>query len=323
MDLWRNLVPAIDRLLDVMRRLRDPENGCPWDIQQTFATIAPYTIEEAYEVADAIERNDLDDLKDELGDLLLQVVFHAQMASEQSVFNFDDVAQAIIDKMIRRHPHVFTDAKFTGMSDFKVSWEASKTAERAAKRKRAVAANIAELKVVGVANENVLAVTEGTPLQLNKQLADATSIAALGAMAQEALPDHQMGSALDGIALNLPALLRAEKLQKRAASVGFDWPEGEPVWDKLDEEVAEVQAAEADADEDGMEDEFGDLLFTVVNLIRRRGLDAEVALRRANKKFERRFRRVEIIAQTQQQAMDSLSIEELDRLWILAKNESR
>ena len=282
-------MPAINRLLEVMRRLRDPESGCPWDVQQSFATIAPYTIEEAYEVADAIERNDFDDLKDELGDLLLQVVFHAQMATEQSLFNFDDVAQAIIDKMIRRHPHVFSDAKFAGMSEFKVSWEASKAAERALKRKRDAETSVTE-----------------TP----------------GVVVDTASPGSQPDSALDGIALNLPALLRSEKLQKRAAGVGFDWPEEAPVWDKLAEEVAEVQAAEAAANQDAMEDEYGDLLFTVVNLIRRRGLDAEVALRRANNKFERRFRRVEVLAKIQQQPLESLGIDELDRLWDQVKRES-
>jgi len=275
-----------------MRRLRDPETGCPWDVQQSFATIAPYTIEEAYEVADAIERNDLDDLKDELGDLLLQVVFHAQMATEQSLFNFDDVAQAIIDKMIRRHPHVFSNAKFAGMGEFKVSWEASKAEERALKHKRVTEANATE------------------------------SVEAQGAAADTAVPDSQSDSALDGIALNLPALIRAEKLQKRAASVGFDWPEGAPVWDKLAEEVAEVQAAETNEDPDAVEDEYGDLLFTVVNLIRRRGLDAEVALRRANNKFERRFRQVETLAHAQQQPLESLGLDELERLWDQVKRES-
>jgi ATP diphosphatase len=256
-------VSSIEKLLDVMRQLRDPETGCAWDIEQTFETIAPYTIEEAYEVADAIERNDLSDLQDELGDLLLQVVFHAQMASEQGSFAFDDVVNSIVDKMVRRHPHVFGDAKFANEAELKASWEASKAAERAGK-------------------------SEDT-------------------------------SALADIAVALPALKRADKIQKRAARVGFDWPDVAPVWDKLQEETHEVQEALANDDAAAVQDEIGDLLFTMVNLARHVNVDAETALVAANNKFEKRFRQVEQLASKQQDVLSELSLSELDALWDKAK----
>jgi nucleoside triphosphate diphosphatase len=218
----------IDRLLSIMARLRDPKTGCEWDTVQTFETIAPYTIEEAYEVADAIERKDMADLKDELGDLLLQVVFHARMAEEAGLFGFDDVVNAISDKMERRHPHIFLGADEGGHH----LWEVIKAEERAAK------------------------------------------------------PDK---SALAGVAVGLPALLRAEKLQKRAARTGFDWPDTAGPRAKIDEEIAEVEAA-SDAER---EEEIGDLLFAVVNWARKYGIDPEAALRAANTKFERRFRGME------------------------------
>ncbi len=248
-----------------MRQLRDPETGCAWDIEQTFETIAPYTIEEAYEVADAIERNDLSDLQDELGDLLLQVVFHAQMASEQGSFAFDDVVNSIVDKMVRRHPHVFGDAKFANEAELKASWEASKAAERAGK-------------------------SEDT-------------------------------SALADIAVALPALKRADKIQKRAARVGFDWPDVAPVWDKLQEETHEVQEALANDDAAAVQDEIGDLLFTMVNLARHVNVDAETALVAANNKFEKRFRQVEQLASKQQDVLSELSLSELDALWDKAKSK--
>ncbi len=263
-------MPAIDELLDVMRRLRDPETGCAWDLEQDFASIAPYTIEEAYEVADAIERNDLRGLKDELGDLLLQVVFHAQIAAEQSVFDFTDVAQAIVDKMIRRHPHVFGNSNVTSTAELEIAWEAEKARERAA--------------------------VHGDS-------------------------DAMAPSALDGIARNLPALKFAGKLQSRAARIGFDWTELPPVWDKLNEEISEVHQAAAEQDADALEDEFGDVLFAVVNLVRHYNLDAESALRRANRKFETRFRRVETLAHAKLQNPDELSLEELDELWKEAKKQ--
>ncbi|MEQ9607521.1 MAG: nucleoside triphosphate pyrophosphohydrolase [Kiloniellaceae bacterium] len=264
----------IDRLLAVMARLRDPAGGCPWDLEQSFATIAPYTIEEAYEVADAIEQNDMAALKDELGDLLLQVVFHARMAEEAGDFAFDDVAAAIADKMVSRHPHVFADQHAATPDDVKVTWESRKEAERAAKARRNGGG--------------------------------------------EAL------SALDGVTAALPALLRAEKLQKRAARVGFDWPEVEQVFDKLDEELGEIRAEiVADGGHDRLEDEVGDLLFVVANLARHLKVDPETALRRANAKFERRFRAMEAaLAAVGEQAGDQ-SLEDLEELWQAAKRAER
>ena len=236
----------LDRLLSIMARLRGAD-GCEWDRAQTFATIAPYTIEEAYEVADAIERGDLAALRGELGDLLLQVVFHARMAEEAGVFDFGDIARAISDKMEARHPHIFGDA---GHSP---GWEALKAVERTEK----------------------------------------------GAT-----------SALDGIAAALPALMRAEKLQQRAARVGFDWPDPKGPADKLAEEIAEL----AEAPDDKRPEEAGDLLFAAVNLVRAYGLDAEDALRRANAKFERRFRAMEDLAGGQE-AFAALSLDEQEALW--------
>ena len=240
----------IARLLSIMARLRDPERGCEWDVAQDFSTIAPYTIEEAYEVADAIARNDMADLRDELGDLLLQVVIHARMAEEAGHFAFDDVARAISDKMEARHPHVFGDSASPG-------WEELKAEERSAK----------------------------------------------GA-----------GSALEGVALSLPALLRALKLQRRAARTGFDWPDDEGPKAKVAEEIAEIELA-APAE---LEEEFGDLLFAVVNWARKRGIDPEAALRSANAKFERRFRAMEDIAGD---TFASLDLEEQETLWQQVKRD--
>ncbi|NBB92503.1 MAG: nucleoside triphosphate pyrophosphohydrolase [Gammaproteobacteria bacterium] len=231
----------IERLLGIMARLRDPERGCPWDVQQDFRTIAPYTIEEAHEVADAIERGDLDDLRDELGDLLFQVVFHARMAEERAAFAFDDVVEAIADKLVRRHPHVFGDARFADAEEQTANWEAIKAAERAQK---------------GESDSSVLA----------------------------------------GVSRGLPALRRSVKLQKRAARVGFDWPEASPVFDKIREEAEELEQAVAADDPDNIEEEVGDLLFAVTNLARKLAVDPGSALRRANHKFERRFRGMEALA---------------------------
>lgn len=255
----------IEELIDVMSRLRDPRVGCAWDKQQTFSSIAPYTIEEAYEVADAIERNNLKDLQDELGDLLLQVVFHAQMAAEQQAFSFDDVANGIVAKLIRRHPHIFGDAKYDSAEEVKAAWETEKARERA---------NSAESDDL---------------------------------------------SALAGVSLALPALTRAEKIQKRAARIGFDWPDVKPVWDKLDEESAEVRAAVASEKPEAVEDEMGDLLFTVVNLARHLSVDPETALRRSTKKFERRFREVERLATEAESDLASMDLSGLDALWDRAK----
>ena len=264
---------GVEALRSIMRQLRDPDTGCAWDVQQTFSSIAPFTVEEAYEVADAIERNELDDLKDELGDLLFQVVFHSQMASELGAFDFDDVTASIVDKMIRRHPHVFSDTKYQSESELKAAWEAIKSEERA--KKQALKPNLKE----------------------------------------------PLASALDGVAANLPALKRADKIQKRAARVGFDWPEVSSVWDKLDEEIGEVREAIDSQSQTAIEDEIGDLLFTVVNLARHCSVDSEVALRRASAKFESRFRRVEELASSREQKIQAMELSELDALWDDAKRE--
>jgi nucleoside triphosphate diphosphatase len=248
----------LDRLLAIMARLRDPVTGCEWDTAQTFATIAPYTIEEAYEVADAIERGDLNALKDELGDLLLQVVFHARMAEEARAFDFGDVAAAISTKMESRHPHIFGDGPDLGQSR-EDRWESAKAAERAAK----------------------------------------------GA-----------DSALHGVALALPALLRAEKLQKRAARVGFDWPDVAGPAAKVLEEIDELATAGTETER---AEEAGDLLFAAVNLVRAYGVAPEDALRAANAKFERRFRAMEALASEQRRDFASLSLDEQEALWSAVK----
>ncbi len=260
----------LPRLLAVMAWLRDRQHGCPWDIDQTFRTIAPYTIEEAYEVADAIERDDMPALKEELGDLLLQVVYHSQIAREAGSFGFDDVAAAIADKMVDRHPHVFGDLDIRTADAQTVSWEARKAAERAAK-----------------------AATEGTP------------------------------GALDGVALALPALMRAEKIQKRAARVGFDWATIGPVIEKIEEELSELRAElEAGKMEQAkVADELGDVLFAVANLARHCKVDPEVALRATNDKFEKRFRHIERrLAETGRKPSDA-SLEEMEILWQEAKGQ--
>ncbi len=260
----------LSRLLAVMAWLRDRQHGCPWDIEQTFRTIAPYTIEEAYEVADAIERNDMPALKEELGDLLLQVVYHAQMASEANAFAFGDVAAAIADKMVDRHPHVFGDLKIADADAQTVSWEARKAAERAKK-------NGAE--------------PAGT---------------------------------LDGVARALPALLRAEKIQKRAARVGFDWKTIGPVIDKIEEELGELrhELGAGKADRARITDELGDVLFAVANLARHCKVDPEAALRSTNDKFERRFRYVERRLADQGRKPAEATLEEMEALWQQAKSEA-
>jgi nucleoside triphosphate diphosphatase len=251
------LNPQLARLLGIMRQLRDPETGCPWDVEQTFASIAPYTIEEAYEVAEACTSGDLDALKDELGDLLLQVVFHARIAEEQGAFTFEDVAAAIADKMVRRHPHVFGDAD---RGSGHAQWESIKAAERT---------------------------------------------------------KHEDASALAGVAVALPALMRAEKLQKRAARTGFDWPDADGARAKILEELDEVAAAASPAEQ---EEEVGDLLFSVVNYARKFGIDPEVALRGANAKFEHRFRSMESEAGVN---FVNLSLPDKEALWQVAKAKPR
>jgi len=255
--------PALTELLDIMARLRDRERGCPWDVEQTFATIAPYTIEEAYEVADAIERNDLRDLKDELGDLLFQVVFHARMAEEAGAFAFGDVARAICDKMLRRHPHVFGAAHVADSAEQTRRWEELKREERGS-----------------------------------------------------ASPDAGL---LDDVPVGLPALTRAVKLGKRAATVGFDWPDVAGVRAKVDEELAELDAAAAGGDRDDVAAEMGDLLFSVGNWCRHLQLDPETCLRAANARFARRFRAVEAAVAASGRPWSSHDANALDALWRRAK----
>ena len=262
----------INRILDVMAALRHPETGCPWDLQQDFQSIAPYTLEEAYEVTDAIERGDMDDLKDELGDLLLQVVFHARMAEEAGLFNFDDVVDAIADKMIRRHPHVFSDGEAKNADAVRKSWEEIKAEEKTAKGK-------------------------ATPDKL--------------------MPD----SLMNDIPVTLPGLSRAIKIQNRAAKIQFDWPDVEPVFDKLNEEIAEIREAVASGSQDAMEDEVGDLLFVVANIARHLKVDPEQAVRRTNGKFMSRFKHVETLAA--QSGKENLTLEELEAFWQLAKKAEK
>ena len=252
----------IQKLLDVMARLRDRENGCPWDVEQDFASIAPYTIEEAYEVADAIARENMDDLRDELGDLLLQVVFHARMAEEACKFDFGDVVDSISEKMVRRHPHVFGSDEERAAGIKAGSWEKIKADERS-----------------GDGDESVMA----------------------------------------GIAQALPALMRAEKLGKRASDVGFDWPDREGVREKIQEELHELEEAVGTRAEDSMEEEFGDLLFAVVNMARHLNIDPEKALSGANYKFERRFRDMESAIGKSGKRLRDYNLETLDKFWRKAK----
>ena len=259
----------IDDLIAIMARLRDPENGCPWDVKQTFATIAPYTIEEAYEVADAIDRRDMHDLRDELGDLLLQVVFHSRMAEEAGEFAFGDVVQAICDKMQRRHPHVFGDVTHESDSARSRDWDRLKAEERAAK-------------------------------------------------------GGEDPSALAGISRGLPEWQRAIKLQKRAANTGFDWPDHRPVLDKLAEELDEVRHEfENGADEERLADEIGDVLFVAANVARHAKVDVSRALRGANQKFERRFRGMEALAESEGRTLSSYSLEEQEALWRRVKQQEK
>ncbi len=260
---------SIDRLLDIMARLRDPERGCPWDREQDFASIAPYTIEEAYEVSDAIGRGDMEALKDELGDLLFQVVFHARMAEEAGAFAFADVAEAIGEKMVRRHPHVFGTAEIGSAAAQKKAWEEHKAAEREARSR--------------------------------------------GPGPRE--------SVLDGIALALPALSRAEKIGRRAARIGFDWAEARLILAKIAEECAELEAVlERGAEKRAIEEELGDLLFAVANLARKLEVDPEAALRAATRKFERRFRRLEGLASERGIGPE---IDALEALWQEVKAAER
>ncbi|MEE2566593.1 nucleoside triphosphate pyrophosphohydrolase [Hyphobacterium marinum] len=252
----------LQRLLAIMARLRDPETGCPWDVEQTFETISPYTIEEAYEVDDAIRRGDTDAIRDELGDLLLQVVFQSRIAEEAGLFNFDEVAAAIADKMVRRHPHVFGDAQERDIDTQSASWEVQKAAERREK---------------------------------------------------------DIHGLLDDIPLALPALKRAQKLQKRAGNVGFDWPDPERVLAKVEEELEEVREAMAAGNAADIQEEIGDLLFVCVNLSRKLKVNAEEATRDANAKFERRFRHIEARLKAVGKDMAATPLDELETLWDEAK----
>ncbi len=256
----------IDRLLAIMSRLRDPKGGCPWDVKQNFQSIAPYTIEEAYEVADAIERNDMADLRDELGDLLFQVVFHSQMAREAGAFGFDEVVNAICEKMERRHPHVFGDARIDSAEAQTIAWDEQKRRERSA------------------TTDSVLA----------------------------------------DVPLGLPALTRANKLGKRAAEVGFEWPDTHGALDKVGEEIAELRAElSGQPNLAAISDEIGDLLFSLVNVCRYMKIDPENALRNANTKFERRFRYVERRLKEQGRTPEEATLEEMDVLWEEGKKEER
>lgn len=252
---------SIDSLLGIMARLRDPQGGCPWDLQQDFQSIAPYTLEEAYEVADAIESNDRDALREELGDLLFQVVFHSQLASEAGWFGFEDVVTSICDKMTRRHPHVFADAVVADAEEQTREWEKHKQREKGESR-----------------------------------------------------------SILDGVVTGLPALTRADKLQRKAASAGFDWPDSRGVFAKVSEELDEVrEEMQGVIDREALLDECGDLLFAVVNLVRHAGIDPESALRHGNRKFVRRFEKVEASCARSGVAMSATGLDTLNRYWEQAK----
>ncbi len=255
----------IDRLLGIMARLRDPEHGCPWDREQTWSSIVPHTIEEAYEIADAVERGDVDHVRDELGDLLFQVVFQSRIAEEQGLFRFDDVVDAISNKLERRHPHVFGDATIGSAAEQTAAWEEHKAAERRAKGGAA--------------------------------------------------------GALDGVTLGLPALVRAAKLGRRAAQVGFDWPDVAGVLDKVREEIDELQQAVATGESAHVREELGDLLFSVAQLARHLDVDPEAALRDAGGKFERRFRRIEASLAVDGRTAADASMAELEALWARAKRE--
>jgi ATP diphosphatase len=259
---------GIEKLLDVMARLRDPQSGCPWDREQDFASLVPYTLEEAYEVVDAIHRGDIDGIRDELGDLLFQVVFHSRMAEESGTFTFDDVARGIAEKMLRRHPHVFGSKEQIERGAVAGSWEHIKATERAVR-------------------------------------------------------DEPTVSALDGIALALPALIRAEKIGKRAARIGFDWPDCAGPADKVEEEFAELTEAMSGGDPDHQAEELGDLLFAVANLARHLRIDPEQALAAANRKFERRFRRMEQGIQSNGERPQDLDLATLEEHWQAAKKAER
>ncbi|MEZ5781350.1 MAG: nucleoside triphosphate pyrophosphohydrolase [Rhizobiaceae bacterium] len=261
----------ISRLIEIMAALRDPATGCPWDVEQNFKSIAPYTIEEAYEVADAIARDDLADLREELGDLLLQVVYHSRMAEEEHIFEFGDVVEAITTKMIRRHPHVFGDEQARSAGMAKGMWDKIKAQEKAERREK------------------------------------------------RADPSHIDGGYLDSVPVAMPALTRALKLQERAAKVGFDWKEAVPILDKIEEEIGELRAAMTAGEQASIKDEFGDVLFAMVNFARHLNLDAESALTGTNDKFRSRFHFVESVLRDQGRSLQDASLDEMETLWQKAK----
>lgn len=266
----------IDRLLEIMVALRDPETGCPWDVEQTSKSIAPYTLEEVYEVLDAIERDDADDFREELGDLLLQVVFHSRMAEEQGKFGFGDVVEAITRKMIRRHPHVFGDAEARSAGMAKGSWNRIKAEEKAERAERRA--------------------------KLGLEAIDKTRY-------------------LDDIPHAFPALLRALKLQQKAAKVGFDWSEAAPILDKIAEETAELKEAMAAQDKANIAEEYGDLLFAMVNLGRHLEIDAETALIAANDKFKRRFDFIEKSLKESGSSLEAARLDDMEAIWVEAKKK--
>ncbi len=273
-------MPAIGKLIALMTMLRDKKHGCPWDLEQSISSLLPYTLEEVYEVADAIENDDMVELEDELGDLLFQVVFYAQIAKEQGLFDFDDIASAISDKLIRRHPHVFPDRDVDqygkqqeiSADQVIINWEAIKAEEREAKR-----------------------------LKSGRKVS------------------NRAASILDDVPRALPAIERARKLQKRAASVGFDWRELKPVLDKLKEEIAEFEQALEQGESEAISNELGDILFTTVNLARHSKVEPEIALRSANRRFENRFKWIETTLHSQGRSLKDAVLDELDQLWEQAK----
>ncbi len=298
----------VARLVEIMAALRTPLTGCPWDLEQSFQSIGPYTIEEAYEVLDAIERGDLVDLKEELGDLLLQVVYHAQLAAEVGAFSFGDVVHGITRKMIRRHPHVFGDEKATTTADAKAGWERIKAQEKAERATLATSP--------GPHGPTTSSQPHGLPLSKPAPVAAPAAT-----------------SSLAGVAKALPALTRAVKLQDKVAAVGFDWPSLAPVFDKMREEMAELEDVALPADPRGpdpdrrddhrIEEEFGDLLFVMANVARHLAIDPETALRRANAKFQRRFEAVEAKLALKGRTPAESTLAEMDALWDEAKRDER
>jgi len=264
---------AMDRLIEIMARLRDPKTGCPWDIEQNFKTVAPHTLEETYEVVEAIEQNDPKAIKEELGDLLFQIIFHAQMGREAGLFDLDDIATAVTNKMVERHPHVFGDRDANSAAAVLKNWEADKAAKRDAQAR-------AENREPGI---------------------------------------------LDGISTALPATTRAVKLQKRAARVGFDWTNAKDIIAKIREEIIELETeiGAGKVDADAIEDEMGDVLFVVINLARKLDVDPETALRRTNRKFERRFRTIESRLAAEGRKITDASLEEMERIWNETKTEEK